>query len=90
MNHTYQDYVKAFLSISEKALRNYYKKKAKKRFPKEFDKNDFPRKKNVKKYSYGKYKEMFTVAENAQEKAKAKFRAKEVYPDLFDQKDFSS
>lgn len=84
--HTYQEYIAVFLKTEEKALRNYYKTKAKNKFPKEYKKTDFPRK-PTEKYPYQHYVNQYhTAPEN--KRHRYKFRAKSIYANQFNEKDF--
>ncbi len=81
---TYQDYVQAFLGTNEKAIRNYYKEKAK-QFKGEFDKRDFPRKIR-ERIPYERY--VYKYNNTKRKRSKYKFRALRAWPKLFKEEDF--
>jgi hypothetical protein len=83
LHKTYQDYVQVFSETSDKAVRNYYKWKAKNKFKEEYDKADFPRKKNSNKRPYAYYKSEFRTSDS-KNKARWRYRAAHVYPEQFE------
>jgi len=84
---TYEEFIAVFLATKEKALRNYYKSKAKKKYPKQFKESDFPRKPTEGVITYNDLINMFKGAEKT-DKCKYRYRAKTKYADQFRIEDF--